>query len=97
MSKKRRTVAAIQLGPPQDAAGAPKNPFEHVRLGDRVRVSWPKHLQVGIPESACGREGVVVQVSPKFLVVKSRSGYTFCVGAHHVLEGAEIRILESRG
>jgi len=56
--------------------------FDSLRPGDRVRVTWPVQKKARAGEGYC-EGGVVVQVTPRLVAIRSHAGYVFCVGVYH--------------
>ena len=66
-----------------------KDPFAGVKPGDRVTVSWPdKNAK---PYDGYGKQGVVVQVTPRLIAIRTPAGYVFCVRKGDALSGTRVR------
>lgn len=65
--------------------------FVAIGPGDTVAVSWGQRNVNRY--DGYGSSGVVVQVTPRFVAVRSPAGVIFCVGQHHLATGARIRKL----
>ncbi|NPV30771.1 MAG: hypothetical protein HPY58_14235 [Firmicutes bacterium] len=65
--------------------------FGNLRVGDSVTVRWNKKEGKESQFYNYGREGVVVQITEKFVTIRSPSGYKFCVGIHHLRSGALLK------
>jgi hypothetical protein len=65
--------------------------------GDEVIVAWPSNLVHAGAKSCYQSSGVVVYVCDKFLVLRCRKGYNFCVSRADVIEGAVVKLKAAKG
>jgi len=65
--------------------------FSAVKVGDWVRVVWPSRKE-GDAKHCYAEAGEVVQVCPVFIVLRSASGFTFCVSRADVIQGTKLKV-----
>ncbi|HHW30007.1 MAG TPA: hypothetical protein GXX21_10725 [Syntrophomonadaceae bacterium] len=71
-----------------------KNIFDSLSIGDKVKVEWGFRLHGS--KECYGKEGVVEQITPSFIAIRTRAGYVFCVNYYHIRMGTAIKKKASR-
>lgn len=70
-----------------------KNIFDSLSIGDKVKVEWGFRLHGS--KECYGKEGVVEQITPSFVAIRTRAGYVFCVNTYHIKTGSRIKKVRS--
>jgi hypothetical protein len=69
--------------------------FDSLSPGDKIKIEWGGFKLSGAKE-CYGKEGVIVQITPSFIAIRTRAGYAFCVGRYHLKMGSRIKKICSR-
>jgi hypothetical protein len=67
--------------------------FKGLKPGNRVKVEWKQKIH-GHKE-CYGKEGIIEQITPSFVAIRTRSGYVFCVNTYHIKTGSRIKKVRS--
>jgi len=65
--------------------------FSGIRPGDRVTVTWPKRRRV--PWEGPSSDGVVVQVTPRLVILRAPAGYCFSVSRADLATGTCLKVV----
>lgn len=65
--------------------------LSHFQPGDRVSVQWGARPS-GEGKECYQREGVVVQVTPRLIVICSPAGFIFCVSIGDIATGTTVSV-----
>jgi hypothetical protein len=69
------------------------NPFKGLKPGNKVRVEWGEKLKSS--KECYGREGIIEQITPSFVAIRTRAGYVFCVNTYHIKTRSRIKKVRS--
>lgn len=66
-----------------------ENVFDCLSPGDKVKVEWGFRLS-GAKE-CYEKEGIIEQITPSLIAIRTRAGYVFCVNHYHIRTGSTIK------
>jgi hypothetical protein len=62
--------------------------------GDKVKVEWG-FRPIGVKE-CYKKEGIVEQITPYLIAIRTRAGYVFCVNHYHIRTGTTVKKIGAR-